>query len=319
LATPLRTLAWSPPSPRTNERGGERGTSERPSEGRARETSEGQARTSRTGRREDVGGAVQVEAARSSLPTPSMAAPSDNCSHCGKHGSALKRCSRCRQAAYCGAECQKAGWKLHKTTCAPQLPLNDVLNKVKTASVTQDWREVLKWAGRMEELLEGHADAGCDQSHILHAFSRAHMIGRNETGLAKHALEVVKIETRRAELLGKIERFRDQGEALCTCATHLLLVSKKHEAAGYYKRAREIGEAHGFFSVESLACQGLGKLALKDQRREEGVELLRNALAAAKLNEEDDFHYELHALRDLIEGFFATGEIDEVAQVAYFF
>ena len=258
-----------------------------------------------------------MEAASSSLPAL-MTTISAKCSHCGKHSSTLKRCSRCLQASYCGAECQKAGWKLHKATCAPpapQLPLIDVLNNVKTASVTPDWREVLKWQGRMEELLEGYAGAGCDQSHILHSFSRAHMIARNETGLAKHALEVIKIESRRAELLGKIDRFRDQGEALCTCATHLLLVSKEDEAAGYYKRARDLGEAHGFFSVESDACQGLGKLALGDGRREEGVELLRNAVAAAKLNEDDDFHYELVALRDLIGGLFATGAIDEVAQV----
>ncbi|KAJ1467973.1 hypothetical protein T484DRAFT_2304801 [Baffinella frigidus] len=54
-----------------------------------------------------------------------MAASSPaSCSHCGKIAPALQRCSRCKQASYCGAECQKAAWQLHKKTCS--LPLEDV-------------------------------------------------------------------------------------------------------------------------------------------------------------------------------------------------
>lgn len=42
------------------------------------------------------------------------------CSSCGKErqpGAALKVCSRCRRAFYCGASCQKAAWATHKGAC----------------------------------------------------------------------------------------------------------------------------------------------------------------------------------------------------------
>lgn len=39
------------------------------------------------------------------------------CSVCGKTES-TKRCARCKSAAYCGEEHQKADWKTHKKSCA---------------------------------------------------------------------------------------------------------------------------------------------------------------------------------------------------------
>ena len=49
-----------------------------------------------------------------------------SCSHCGKQGdAALRRCSRCKQASYCGADCQREAWRQHKELCAPPLPLAD--------------------------------------------------------------------------------------------------------------------------------------------------------------------------------------------------
>ncbi len=43
------------------------------------------------------------------------------CAGCGAldAGSAMRKCSRCLGARYCGAECQRAHWKVHKKTCAP--------------------------------------------------------------------------------------------------------------------------------------------------------------------------------------------------------
>ena len=109
----------------------------------------------------------------------------------------------------------------------------------------------------------------------------------------------------------------------------------------YFQRARDVGAAHGFFSVESKACSGLGTghpqtpnpkfqtltpkpqtpnpkpqtlnlqpptpnpnpqtlnsptAAMRDGRHEEGVALMRNALAAARLNETDDPKFEVDAL-----------------------
>ena len=69
---------------------------------------------------------------------------SESCAHCDKQGAGFKRCSRCKQAWYCGAKCQNADWKGHKKTCAPPLPLQDVAAKLKAANATRDWRGVLQ-------------------------------------------------------------------------------------------------------------------------------------------------------------------------------
>ncbi|CAN0111089.1 unnamed protein product [Heterosigma akashiwo] len=40
------------------------------------------------------------------------------CARCGDRLRPLHKCARCRRAAYCGRECQKADWKEHKKVCA---------------------------------------------------------------------------------------------------------------------------------------------------------------------------------------------------------
>ena len=78
-----------------------------------------------------------------------------SCSYCGKQHAALKRCSHCKQASYCGAECQNAAWKGHKKKC---VTLEEVFEKVWAAAAGEDgvgdWRKVLKWEGHMEAMME---------------------------------------------------------------------------------------------------------------------------------------------------------------------
>ena len=119
------------------------------------------------------------------------------------------------------------------------------------------------------------------------------------------------------DLLGKMERFRDQGGMMCEHASTLLNVAgKREEGEGWLSRARDVGAAHGFFSVESSACLGLGKLAMDQGRHEEGVDLLRNALVAANLSEhegeEESDPEELDVLHSLIAALFKIAAIDEV-------
>lgn len=40
---------------------------------------------------------------------------------CDQKENATKRCARCRQAIYCGKECQRADWAVHKVTCEPKV------------------------------------------------------------------------------------------------------------------------------------------------------------------------------------------------------
>ena len=256
-----------------------------------------------------------MAASAASLAMAAIEASAASCAHCGTQVLALKKCSICKQVGYCGAECQKAGWKGHKT-CARPLPIKNVFQKVMAAHEANDWRGVLKFEGRMEEMMErrrmavmmeGAADEYCEK--VLYIFSSAHALANCSmasawTGWCGHALSNIRLLGRRVELLGNLERFRDQGEVLCNIANQLRMVNSQEEATRFsmhqamlcvsllvldlptefflhrfYNRARDVGAAHGFFSVECRSCLGLGQMAVDDGREEEGLELLRNALA----------------------------------------
>jgi hypothetical protein len=193
---------------------------------------------------------LSMSASTARLAMAAVQASVPSCAHCGKQGGKgveLKKCSRCKQASYCGAECQNAGWKRHKKTCEPPVPLSDVFDKLMAAQAARDWRGVLKWEGRMEELMEGRGlmasdleDARCD--YILWVFSKAHghekdnFLREKEISTASrdHALSIIRLQKRRVELLGKpsVERFRDQGEALCTIGDNVLFLKRTKEAEG---------------------------------------------------------------------------------------
>jgi len=115
------------------------------------------------------------------------------------------------------------------------------------------------------------------------------------------------------DLMGKRQRFRDQGEEMCQVASILSGVGKQQEASLYYHKARKVGEAHGFFSVECRACLGLGQEAMREGRYEEGLDLLRNALTASRLSENEGLSaWELPVLESLIDALFLAEAIDEV-------
>ena len=225
----------------------------------------------------------------------------------------MKRCSVCKKAEYCGAECQKAGWKQHKKTCAPPLDANSVLQKLTAALQILDWREALKWEDCMEELVMGRSLD--EQERILSLFAVAHNLGLSATGSTEHAVSAVRIDEQRVELLGTMQRFRDQGDCLCSIANCVLVQGKEKEGEKYYQRARDIGAAHGFFVSECSSCQGLGQIAMGQGRREEAVLLFQNALAAAPLCEGSEasvISLELTALKKLTDALFVTNSVDDV-------
>jgi hypothetical protein len=161
----------------------------------------------------------------------------------------------------------------------------DVIDRVNAANASSDWRTVLKWEGRMEEMMANQPDASC--LGTLAVYRNAHFLGFSSTSNAHNLLATVALQDRQISLLGKMQRFRDQGEIMCTAAGQVMLSNasdRKVLAARYYQTARNVGAAHGFFSVESRACTGLGQLSLMDGRDEEAVDLLRNALAGHTRN-----------------------------------
>jgi len=253
------------------------------------------------------------------------------CAHCGKQGVGFPRCLVCKQAYYCGAGCQKADWKRHKNTCAPPLPvhavmevlaaqgadaLHAVMEKVLAADGADDWRGMLKWEGRVEELMEGIQGEQLPpamRDFILSTLVVAHSQGLASTGSRDHAISIIGLQQRRVELLGTMQRFRDQGGEMCVIGDQLSFLDKNEESAAIFQRARELGAAHGFFSVECRACLGLGMLATSEGRDEEALELLRNSLAAARLSEnEGSSSEEMIVLHSLIDALFQADELDEL-------
>ena len=165
----------------------------------------------------------------------------------------------------------------------------------------------------MEELFARcQSDLFC--SEMLGIFAMAHILAWQATDSIDHARFCVPLMERRIPLLGKLQHFMTQGQAMCNLAGILRSkgFERYSEAATWFQRARDVGAAHGFFSLESSACIGLALAAKDAGRHEEGVALLRNALVAAELNELDDPVIELVALDGLIHALFQTNSIDEV-------
>ena len=196
-----------------------------------------------------------------------------SCSKCGRVDLALKKCGRCLQASYCGAACQRAAWKQHKTACKPavstaffggdteevrpdvdEIPkfltssMNDfeVMNRLNAAIAASDWRVALECEGHMEELMEGQPHDTCE--YILTLFVKANglrvaaMGSRSKTGFTEFSTKMLALHARRVDLLQKLERFRDAGETMTVCANHLTQLGRQLEAAQHYISARKLGQ-----------------------------------------------------------------------------
>jgi len=200
------------------------------------------------------------------------------------------------------------------------------MEKVIAAHNSQNWAEVLELEGRMEELIEGRDDH--TREAILRMFLQAHRqtsmrLPPLHSLFQGHTLSIFRFQERRIELLGSMERFRDQGEEIFELANSILILNTteefgvsafgKEEAARHFQTARDLGAAHGFFSLECRACLGLGWLKTDEGRDEEAVELLQNALAAAKLSEaEQGDTEELRVLPSLLDALLNTNALEEV-------
>jgi hypothetical protein len=181
-----------------------------------------------------------------------------------------------------------------------------------------DWREVLKWEERMDEMMAGQPDE--TRALILRRFLVAHNAGSLSTvsgtlprGSPHHYLSSIRLEEQLIDFLGEMQLFRDQGEEMCALASTLRAAGKRQESSLTYQKARKVGEAHGFFSVECEACLGLGRQKIVEGCNEEGLDLLRNALAASRLSENEGRRTcELPVLRTLIRALFLAEAIVEV-------
>jgi hypothetical protein len=196
-------------------------------------------------------------------------------------------------------------------------PLKEVQEYVKAAAATGDWLEIIKWKGRMEELLENQSAAA---SHtILYYFKQAHLMcwvdSKKDDAGKEHGRTYVRLEERRIDILDKMGSFRESALALIELANTLLLIEADGEKASrFLRRAREIGAAHGFLEVECRACQGLGQRAVLQGQYQDAVQLLRDALKISRKCLKDlDGPWFLNLLESFTYALFKTTAIEEVA------
>ena len=188
--------------------------------------------------------------------------------------------------------------------------ISEVFMTVVQTSDASDWTGTLELEGRLEELLENQSNATC--VNLLRIFVKAYTSQGGLVSGSDSALKALALEKRCVEHLGKMERFRDQGEVMNLVAMKIFNERNMNEAERWFQRTRKLGEKHGFFSMESLGCAGLGRVALEEGREEEGLGLLRNAWEAARLDENEDSSSELSPLELLIPQLIKIEAFDEV-------
>ena len=68
---------------------------------------------------------------------------------------------------YSGVTCQDDCWKGHTKKCATP---KEVHEKVMAASIADDWREVLKWEGGMNEITVSLPDDAYDDIRAVQGY-----------------------------------------------------------------------------------------------------------------------------------------------------
>jgi len=183
------------------------------------------------------------------------------------------------------------------------MSVDDVTVKLEAAWKARDWKGMLQWESRMDDLLDSCRTDG-DLVKILSRFSNAHIMafqarpGREDEDACARLLE------RQIPIHGRLQRFSDQGQDMCKIAAIFAGHGRTIESETWFERARKVGEEHGFFTLESVACIGLGNAMMSTNRHVEGMRMLENGLVAANLNEMDEPQYELDALKSLLDACF---------------
>ena len=105
-----------------------------------------------------------------------------------------------------------------------------------------DWPGVLRWESRLDEMLSLYSTAPEACPHLIRTFACANM---NHALFAKAA----SLFERSAQLLGNLERFRDQARDVCQVGQCFLQLGDVDGAAPWFEKARKVGAAHGFFQA----------------------------------------------------------------------
>jgi hypothetical protein len=188
------------------------------------------------------------------------------------------------------------------------------------------WDELLYFGAEMEDVLLDLPDEF--QTLVLGLFIRANSHAAT-AGHAVYAFTTIRLNKRLIDHLGKIRSFEAQGKAIFHHANllapfsnnedaifyyhKLAHISFNEDATFYYQKLRDLGAEMGCFTMECMACRGLGEQALLQGRQKDGFDLLRNAVVASSLllPEDDQHGHEVTSLQALTTALFGFNEIDE--------
>ena len=181
--------------------------------------------------------------------------------------------------------------------------LATVWQMVTTAGVAQDWPEVLRWESRLEELLLMMDTSKNPQTFLIFAAAN---LGEGQWDKA------ASLYQRRAQVLGKLERFRDQAADMCMVGDCFVHLEDAKGADKWYQEARKLGAEHGFFESECRASLGLGKVEFYFRERvQEAEDLLRHALTVVDFVEGERMPLEIGIKNELAKVLLREGRHEE--------
>ena len=139
------------------------------------------------------------------------------------------KCGKCRSVVYCSADCQKADWKEHKTSCKPSVIY--VSDQMTALYESHSWRKLLlKWSSYLDELLEVSTEDG--QRILLTMFKQANQMGSNQINDPVYSSTVIPILQKLIDLNGKAHRYEAQGTELCELGQAFAFLDNEIEKNG---------------------------------------------------------------------------------------
>ena len=240
-----------------------------------------------------------------------------SCTTCKVEEEDLYCCSFCRRSCYCSEQCHSEDAVHHQAVCVPPPSLSHVLDVVRTAHFDNKWEPIIGYQWRMQDLFhvvqEHHGlRAAWD---VLRVFIDAHMSGYHSTGDEDHLVWFRRLTERSIKICNTLQQFRTQAETMCSLGHVLRVVGEFDDARMMYLEAGRIAEHHGFLSVESAVCLGLGLMHMESGDEEYGVKLLRNAVLAIDFSVEPSTSHVLKSLESLSVSLFKTGDTDGLETV----
>jgi tetratricopeptide (TPR) repeat protein len=240
------------------------------------------------------------------------------CSHCKKRLITFKRCSICKTNCYCDKKCQKLDWADHKIDCKS---IEDVCNIVVGAYVAGDQDEIMTWKHRFADIVAYtvvHTKTLTFDAHgiLLDIVGKGYESIPTCTVLELQAiqLKLSEVLSLKADLVGQYERYRDQGEIMCRAGIHMLFSGDVEKSKDLFRKARRVAESHGFYTVECLACRGLGDCYTSTGDHEEALPFFQNALAAAPLAEHHEKKLEMALTQSVATSLYTIHRYAEAAE-----